>query len=267
MKKQIVLLIVVFVLFTVSCTANQQDYIKDKSMDFEKKSDTSEEFSNLYNKIADDYYEISNYNTLDLYRSGDSAIVVFDFNDDVTYEDIYHATEFFRSLFIEQHGQVWVNAGKLGGFSEVVYDSDYPFWRDAYFVCMANGNVVYQRYYKTGDLEELVFEKEYINLNSKLFMLKDSQIKRFTNLEQLTSFGKCTYFRNGAGNHLYIEVFNKKQLDEKAMESMDKIIKDLDEELTYYYNASYPKLSLILTDSNGMYYKKNYILNIKKGFE
>ncbi len=268
MNKKIIVLFFIMVIFTDSCTTNQQDYIKDKSIDFEEQTDTSEKFSSLYNRIADDYYEISNYNKLDLYRNDDSAIIVFDFNDSATYEDVYHATEFFRNLFIEQHGQVWVSAGKMSsGFSEAIYDSNYEFWNDAYLVCKIKGNIIYQRYYKMGASKRLVFEKEYIHLNSNLFELKEEQIERFKNLSKLTSFGKCRYYRNGAGNKLYIEIVNKKQLDDKAINSIDKVIKDLDDELIYYYNISYPKISIRLKDNHGIYYKKNYVLNAKKGFE
>ncbi len=98
MNKKITVLLFVIVVFTVSCTVNKQDYIEDERIVFEEQSETSKEFNQLYNRIADDYYEISNYNKLNLYRNNDSAIIVFDFNDSATYEDVYHATEFFIDI-------------------------------------------------------------------------------------------------------------------------------------------------------------------------
>ncbi len=270
-KKILILLILVFFVLFLGCDSYEKKYIESNMIEFPDRGTTSVDFSKYYNDIVKDYYELSNVNKTEMYRYKDSAVIVFDFSNKVSYEEIRRSEQFFVKLFIEGHGKNTISVGKMSGFFKKVYDDNYNFWNDAFLVCKINDKIVYQLHYVMNDSSHLVFEKEYIDLKSKLFELNKSNLKRFTNLKELEAIGDCSYYRNVIGNTLYIDIYKNESMSSSSFkdvrESIKKIITNIDDELFHYYSGSYTKIKILIRDNVGVYCEDSYILDLKHGFK
>jgi len=271
-SKKIVLMMIVILIILLGCEGYPKNYIENTEIKFHNSKEDTTEFTDYYIEIANEYYSMSNYNSIDLYRHDDSAIVVFDFNDEACFLDISKGGRFFIDLFIDRHGNPLVAIGKMGGFYSKVYDDDYKFWKDAYLICKVNNQIIYQAYYEMNNAERLSLADEYLSpTNSELFEIKKSQIERFKNLSSLDDIGKCTYSRNIFSSRLYIDILNDQSLSEEVLQDMiDTVIttfSNLDDELMFYYNGSYSKITIRFKDDIGVYHEINLISNMSEGFD
>ncbi len=267
----IITMIVSLSLFLVGCDKYQKDYIQPSNINYPSEDIKTTPFDKFYLTIANDYYQVNNYNNINLYRYKDSAIIEVDFTENATYEDVYAASHFCNDLFVKERGNLFVVAGSISGFQKKVYEENYKFWDSIYFTLKINGKVIYQAFYKLDTNEKLLLENEYIDLEiSNLFTLKKNQIKRFTNLAKLEEIGECSYYRNAFDNRLYIDIYNDKFLNYKTFNKMTDILHNaftnLDKELMFYYNGSYPKIIIRFKDKNGIYYENILVSNVSDGF-
>ncbi len=270
-KKIIYVTILILFIFLCSCSSQQSDYIEGLKIKVHKSGENTIRFNDYYIDIANEYYQIQNYNKINLYRYKDSAIAVFDFDNSVKYEDIYKAMQFFNQMFIVQRGATTVSVGSMSGFLKKIYDDDYKFWNDAYFICRINDRVVYEACYKENSADKLLLSDENIDFEySNLFEIGEASIQRCSNLKKLNILGECKYYRSPIGNTLYIEIFTDSISDKELKKSIgivEDTLTNLDEELIYYYNSSYPIIEIMFRDSEGIYYQKRYISNLKNGFK
>ncbi len=262
-NKQLCALVIIIVFSFFGCQSYSKVYEEVPDISYEPKTDQSIEFDAYYIEIANDFYQVTNYDSVDLYRNKDSAIVIFNFNDKASYQDINSAAQFFNDLFITRHGQTIISVGKMSGFLKKIYDDDYHFWQDAYFICKVNGEDAYSAFYQINDKGNLErIREKFTSSQADLFQLNLNQLKRFDNLANLNDVGKCIYYRNAFGTRLYVDIYYDKQLDEDSFEQLketvDNIFLNVSDACAYYYSASYSTVVVRIKDNTGVYYKKLY---------
>ncbi len=272
--KRVVLIIafaIVLSFFGCAQSGFQKLYIELPAIQPPPLSEDCTLFDTFYNEVADDYYQVANYEGLDMYRYDDVAVVVFDFNDAATHQDFNKAAQFFNNLFIVRHGNRLVSVGALGGLFKKLYDDDYEFWKYAYFVCEVNGETAFSARYELNDVGSAVkvstsqeqFEPAYLDL----FKLESENLSRFSNLAALDTVGQCSYYRNAFGNKLYIDINLDGNLSEEKFAEKKQAVEDafsnVDDESLYYYQLSYTTVIVRFVDSTAPYYYRAFDFNPK----
>ncbi len=249
----------------------QKLYIEPPAIQPPPLSDDCTLFDTFYNEVADDYYQVANYDSLDMYRYDDVAVVVFDFNDAATHQDFNKAAQFFNNLFIVHHGNRLVSVGALGGLFKKLYDDDYEFWKYAYFVCKVNGETAFSARYELNDVDNAVkvstSQEQFEPAYQDIFNLESEKLSRFSNLAALENIGQCSYRRNAFGNKLYIDIniegdLSEEQFNEKK-QAVEVAFTDVDDESVYYYQLSYTTVIVRFVDKTAPYYYRAFDFNPK----
>ncbi len=272
-KKAVLIMAFAVILSFFGCSQSgfQKLYIEPPAIQPPPLSDDCTTFDTFYNEVADDYYQVANYEGLDMYRYDDVAVVVFDFNDAATHQDFNKAAQFFNNLFIVRHGNTLVSVGALGGFFKKLYDDDYEFWKYAYFVCKVNGETAFSARYELNDEGSAnkvsTSQEQFETAHQDIFKLESEKLSRFSNLAALENIGQCSYRRNVFGNKLYIDIYLEDNLSEaqyaEKKQAVEDAFTDVDDESLYYYQLSYTTVIVRFVDKTAPYYYRAFDFNPK----
>ncbi len=263
MYKKFLPLIMMLCALLAACSNNKVEYLEINTIAYPDLDDDCIVFDDFYRQVADEFFDLEHYNDIKLYRHQDAAVVLLDFNKNSGYEDLLRANRFFHEMFISRCDETWVSVGKMSGFAKNIYDEDYKFWDEAYFIAKQDDKILYQSHFKKEENAKFVLSSEYINVDANdMFIFEKENLEKL-DLESIEKLGKTSYYRSPNGNTLYIQIDS--EMNEESLSTMAKTVDDvfnnLSEDAKTYCIGNYPRFIMRFQDDKGVYFEKEYLIS------